>query len=185
MMPKKNPGLQAGLRETAGFSLVEVLITVSLFAILFTACFIVLLSGSKSWEINSTKMQVQQELRKAVDWIKEDMFDAGQSTITNVPADGSWYSTITFKVPTGVSGNAPVWSSSTTQFVLGGGATANQLQEITGGVTRILANKIQSLQFRRQSTSPGIVEVSVQAQKTSTKGTLVTMSTSFKVKLRN
>lgn len=184
-MSKRNPGWQAGLRNTAGFSLVEILVTLLIFSVLFTASFIVLLSGSKSWEINSTRMQVQQELRKAVDWIKEDMFDAGQSTITNVPADGSWYSTITFKTPTGVSGNTAVWSSSTTQFTLGSGADANQLQEITGGVTKILANNIQSLQFRRQSTSPGIVEVSVQAQKTSTKGTPVTMSTSFKIKLRN
>lgn len=166
-----------------GFTLVEVLMTVVIFAVLFGVCFTILLSGSDSWQVNSTQMQLQQNLRRAMNWIKEDLIEAGQSTITNVPANGSWYNTITFSVPSGVSGNAITWASPSIQFLLGG-ASSNELQR-TSGTTKTVAQYIQSLQFRRQATSPTIVEVSLQAQKNSVKGTPVTMTKSFKVKLRN
>ena len=175
----KNRGHQRFL-STRAFTLVEVMISVAIFTILFGACFTVLLSGSDSWQVNSAEMQLQQELRKAMDWLKEDLAEGGISTITNVPADWNWYSTITFKAPSGVTSGAITWGSNTIQFVL----SSNQLRRIEGATTKVIAQNISSLQFRRQASTPHLVEVSLQAQKSSIKGT-ISKTLSFKVQMRN
>jgi|GEM_PF-1114362 len=172
-------------KSLLGFTLVEALTTVLLFSIILGVCFMILLSGTDSWHVNSAKVEVQQEVRKAADWIKQELIQSGSSTITNVPADSSWYTAITFKTTTGVSGGSISWSSETIQFLLGSGATANQLIRRSGSTDKVCAQGIQTLQFRRQASTPSVVEVNVEAQKTTPKGTTLTATSNFKVKMRN
>ena len=172
------------LQSARGFSLVEAIVTVVLFSIIGGACFAIFLSGADSWQVNSVKLELQQELRKAADWMRQDLWEAGVSTITNVPADGSWHTTITFRVSNGVSGGNILWSTNTIQFLLGG-TNNSQLQRQSGAQTKILAQDMQTLQFRRQATTPNILEMSFAAQKRTTKGALLTQNTTFKITLRN
>lgn len=174
----------SGLQAAQGFSLVEVIVTVVLFSVIAGACFAIFLSGSDSWQVNSVKLELQQELRKAADWMRQDLWEAGVSTITNVPADGNWYPTITFRVSNGVSSGNILWSANTIQFLLGG-TNSNQLQRQSAAQTKIIAQDIQTLQFRRQAATPSILEVSLAAQKRTTKGALLTQNTTFKITLRN
>ena len=172
------------VKNQNGFSLLEVLIVVAIFTMLAAACSILLTAGYDSWRINKTQIELQQELRKATDWIAQELRIGGTSTITNLAADGTWRNTITFKISNGVvSGNID-WYIYTTTFVLGG-TSSNQLQRQSGLDTRIIANNISSLQFRRLASAPNIVEVSLQATKNTFKGNPVTMSTNFKVRMRN
>ena len=145
----------------------------------------ILLSGSESWQINSTKVEVQQEARKAGDWIKQELIQSGASTITNVPANGTWYTTITFKTAIGTSGGSISWSANTIQYSIVAAGTGRRLVRTSGGTTRVLAVSMQSLQFRRQAATPNVVEVNLQARKLTPKGTTLTNNSNFKVKMRN
>lgn len=168
-------------KVTSGFTVVEVIITVIIFVLIITISSMLLSTGSDSWDTNSIQTEIQQELRKAMDWMKNDLIQSGSSTITNVPADGTPYNTITFQVATGVTNGNIVWSSSTIQFLRSG----NDLQKISGTETKTLARDISSLTFRRQASSPNIVEVSLQVQKTTSKNKIIANTLNFSVKLRN
>lgn len=194
------------LGREQGTTLVEALITVLLFTMLFGAAVAVLLSGSDSWQVNSVMAELQQERRKAVEWMKMDLQQGGYSTITNVPADGAWYTTITFYTSNGVSSGNISWSSNTVNFALSGSPNY-QLIRTSGASSRVIATDIHTLQFRRLDEDddndgvldageddnsngildvrPSVVEVSITAQKNTLKGQTLTSSTTFEVKMRN
>ena len=168
-------------KNKRGFTLVEALLSALLFSILYGACVMVLIAGSNSWQVNNTKIEVQEEVRKAVNWMQGELVQAGVSTITNVPSDGTWYTTITFKTTTGVSSGSITWSSNTITYSL----SSNQLIRASGGVNKTIAQNIQTLQFRRQSTTPSLLEITMQGQKTTPKGTVLTASETLGIYLRN
>ncbi len=174
------------LKDRQGFSLVEVLVTVMIFAALTAAVATVLFVGQSSWQNNSVQAEMQQELRKAMDWMKGDLRETTATAITAGPtsADDTAYTSITFYLPTGVSGNAITWSANTTQFVLGG-TGANELHRIENSVTRVIAHNIQSLGFRRMAAAPNIIEIILQAQKNTIKGSTVTLNLTFDIQMRN
>ena len=172
------------LKRLSGISLVETLITVVIFSILVGGVYLTLTVGIGSWQANNVRVELQQELRKSMDWMIADLRQSGSSTITNVPADGNWYSTITFKTSSGVSGGNIVWSANTIQYIVGGN-NSNQLQRINGAQTKIIAQSIQSLQIRRQASTSNIVEISMQAQKNTSTGHQITNSLNFEAELRN
>ena len=192
--------IKGGMGSGKGFSLVEVLVTVLIFSGLAAAVNAVLLVGDASWQTNNVQMELQQELRKAMDWMKDDLRQTGSAAITNVPVNPapdavtypdpaddpaySWYSTITFRMVSGVSGGKITWDSGTVQFVLGG-TDSSQLQRVEGSTTKVIAQNIQSLQFRRLAAASNMVEVALQAQKDTFKGATINSSLEFKIQLRN
>jgi Tfp pilus assembly protein PilW len=185
LKPPKGFASLKRISSLRGLTLVEALVTVLIFSIILGATYTVLISGSDSWEVNNVRVELQQELRKAMDWMSQELREAGSASITNVLANGTWYTTITFRTATGVTGGTIDWSTDTIQYVLGG-ADANQLQRIKAGdPTKIVALNIQSLQFRRQASSSDIVEVALQARKSTPKGNQLNVNSDFKIQLRN
>ncbi|HQP10612.1 MAG TPA: hypothetical protein PKV41_04440, partial [Candidatus Omnitrophota bacterium] len=89
-----------------------------------------------------------------------------------------------FYLPSSVSGNVITWSANTTRFVLGG-TDGDQLQRIEGGTTKVIAQNITTLGFTRQPGSPDIIEVALQAQKNTIKGTSITADLTFEIQMRN
>lgn len=166
--------------DQQGFTMVEALITVALFTVLFGACVSILLAGNESWQVNKTKLQLNDEVRKAGSWIENELVQSGQSTITNVPADNTWYNTITFKTVTGVSSGSVTWSANTINYAL----SSNKLIRTSGGTTKTIAQNIQTLQFRRLSTATTLIEVSIVGQATTPRGTAVSTTDSIKIYLR-
>ena len=170
------------LTRKDGFTLVESVVTIAIFSLIAAGIYATMVAGDNSWNLNSIQIEVQQELRKAMSGMKDDLMQSGSTAINDVPADGTWYTSITFYRSDGVSGGKILWNSDTTQFLLSG----NQLQSIEGSTTKVIAQNIQSLQFRRLTSAPEMVEVTLQAQKSGLKGGgAVTDSLDFKVKLRN
>lgn len=150
-----------------GITLAEMMVTVIIFAFILGICYTLLISGSDSWETNSARVELQQELRKAMDWITQDLRQAGSASITDVPADGAPYTSITFRKAAGVSGGNLVWDASTTRYFL----TGTQLQRQVGALTAsVIAQNIQSVQFSRQASTSNIVTVSLQAEKKTPRG---------------
>lgn len=167
-----------------GTSLMEALVTVLIFVMIIGGVYASASVGESSWQTNSTKMELQQDLRKAMSWMKYELRQAGPSSIVDVPSDGVSQSDITFKIPSTVSGGSIVWETDTIRFLLGG-AQNNQLQKIKGGTTSILANDISTLSFTRYPAAPNVLEVSMLAQKETIKGIMISSNLNFKLQLRN
>lgn len=175
-------------RNQSGVTLVEALVTVIIFTVILGACYMLLISGTDAWEANDTKMQLQQDLRKALGWISEDLRQSGTGVISDVPADGTPYSSITFNKVSGVSGGAIVWDTSAVAYSLSG----TDLERQVGSQTpTVIAQNVSSLAFQRSSSTPKIVEVSIAAQEQTTRGKSMTgkayiqASEDFKIYLRN
>jgi prepilin-type N-terminal cleavage/methylation domain-containing protein len=168
-----------------GFTIVEVMMTVFIFVAVAGACYFSLNSGMRNWKVNNARLELQQELRKAMDWMTEDLRHSGtSSSVMNVPADDAWYTSATFRRATGVSGGSIVWSTDTYQYVLGGTGNTT-LQRIVGANTQVVATNVQSLQIRRLSVSPEIVEVRMRVRRPTIGGGFMEANNNFKVKLRN
>ena len=155
--------------------------SVFIFSLLSVACYTIMASSSSSWQVNRVRIELQQELRKSQNWMINELRQSGSSVITNVPAVGTLYTTITFRTANGVSGGSITWSTDTIQFLLSG----TQLQRSSGGTTKVLAQNISLLQFRRQAATPNLLEVTVQAQKKAPTSVTLSANLSFKVQLRN
>ena len=173
--------LGSNLNSQKGFTLPEVLVSTFIFAGVTAICLALLLAGTNAWKNNKVQNELQGETRKAMEWIKEDLRQSGVNGISNVPADGSNYTTITFQEVTGVTNGSAIWSASNFVYALSG----TDLQRTANGSTRTVAQNIQSLQFKRLLTTPNLLEVSLTAQGTTDGGRIITIASTVDVRLRN
>ena len=134
-LQRKNPG------SLKGFTLIEVMVTVLIFAILAGAINMVLLVGQSSWHANRVQIEILQELRKAMSLMEDELRETAQQKITAGPtvADGSASTSITFYAATGASGGAITWNANTTQYFLGedlnGNGSLDAGEDINGNGT--------------------------------------------------
>lgn len=178
----KNIGIK--ILNKKGISLVEVLVTLAIFSMMSASLYAAMSVGQNSWETNRVHIELQQEMRKAMEAMINDLRQASNSSIINVPADNQWYPTITFRKPTGVTSGSIVWDANTLQFVKGG-TDSDQLLRVYNGTTKIMCQYLDSMQFRRQSMSSNTLEVVLRAEDTTTKGVVIGYDLSFNVELRN
>jgi len=169
-----------------GFTLSETMITILIFGLLMGGCLFILTASFEAWRANSIKAEQGEELRKARDWITNDLILSGSSVVFTVPADGTWYNSITFKKITGITSGSITWDSNNTQYLLAG-TNPVQLQRISGATTKIIAQNIETLQFRRQSTTPKMIEVTMNAKQSNlvNKWSQIETSLNFQIELRN
>ncbi|HOY09201.1 MAG TPA: prepilin-type N-terminal cleavage/methylation domain-containing protein [Candidatus Omnitrophota bacterium] len=167
--------------RASGLTLVEILVTVVVYSIVITAAYSVLTSGIMTWQVNNVKVELQQDLRKAMDWMMLDLRQAGAVSIDDVPVSNSWSTVITFSVANGVSGGVTIWTSDKIKYYLSGTLLKRQY----GASVRDIAQDITVLQVRRPVSAPNTVEVNLQAQRQTIQGNTVPLSQSFVVKLRN
>lgn len=175
-------------KDHRGATLVEMMVTVIIFAFILTICYAILISGSDSWETNSARVELQQELRKAMDWVSQDLRQAGSVSITDVPANGATYTSITFRKSAGVSGGNLVWDANTTRYFLGGTGGTQLLRQVGSQAASVIAQNIQSVQFSRQASTANVVSVSLQTQKTTLRRKMLTAEAprlTLKIYLRN
>ncbi len=171
-------------RLIRGFTLVEVMVTALIFLILIGSVLTILAIGQSSWETGDVRVELEQELRKSMSWLSSDLRSAGVTTVTDVPADGAWYTSVTFRKPSDVANGMIVWETDTIQYVCGG-AGGRQLLRKTAGSARVVANNIISFQARRMSSNPRMLEVRVSADKRTFKGRLLTDALDLRFNLRN
>ena len=169
------------LVNNKGFSIIEVSVTFAIFAIMMTGLFMALSVGDSSWRSNFAKMSLQQDLRRAMEEMQFELREAGATSISNVPADGTWYSTISYQIPSGITSGDLVWDTD----VITLSVTNNRLQRVKGLTTKVLANDVQSVQFRRQAATSNLLEIDVQGQKTTAAGLVVDYDLDFQIGLRN
>jgi len=169
-----------------GFTLLEVMVTVLILSFLVGALYVSMNAGQRTWEVNRAQIDLQRELRKSMEQIKKDLFETGSAAIVDVPADDVWYTSITFHIPNTALNGSILWESNTFQYILGGtGLTELHRINSMGPATDIVAHDIQSVQFRRQSATPNIMEVALVGEDITLKGNSLTYQLNFELELRN
>lgn len=175
-------------KKRHGFSLVEVMVVIAIFSVIGGAIMSFLLIGGASWHSGDAQVQASEEVRKGMSAMVRELRQTRTSTITGVPADGLYYNSIIFRIPSDIDGDGDVitstgsveWSNPI-QYSLNNG----QLLRTISGTTTVLANNIMELQFRREEMVPDVLEISLRAQKTTLEGRVIQMNLKCKIKMRN
>ena len=173
-------------RNNKGFTLVEIIIVAFLFLIISAAIFSVLATGRNSFSAGESQMSVQQACRNSLDAMVKELRQAAALTISDVPANGTNYATITFQIPVSISATGPTWSANI-QYSLGG-LNGKQLIKTQSGNQKILGNNISTVNFSRSAANPNVVNISVTAQKNTFSGFTARQSAitlTSQVRLRN
>lgn len=169
-----------------GFTLIEIMVTSVVLAILVVALFLVLSIGQRSWLNADASIQLRQELARAIVVMSQELNETSPAKINltlNNPA-----SSITFKIPQDLNGDGSIvtatgdieWSQNITYSL----NAANRIQrQASAGAATIIANNISGLQFIR--TQNDIVQINLTAGKVSDTGRLIQDTGEIVVKLRN
>lgn len=173
------------------FTLIELMIVLLIFTIILGGILTVMTMGRTSWQSGNTQVVVQQEARKGIDKMVRELRQSRPDTIVGVPADDNFYSAITFQIPEDADGDNDViddsgnieWGNQISYSL--GGLGGQQLLRTEAGQVTVLANNIVSVQVRRQSSTPNIVEMRLQSQKTTIRGHLIEAFLNSQVMMRN
>jgi len=151
-----------------GMTLVETMITMLLFSIIIAAILATLAVARNSWQSGGSQLSVQQEARRGLNAMTEELRQLKLSTIAGVPADGGNYSSITFQIPQSITESGTTWSTNIQYSV--GGLNGAQLLRTQDGIQRVLANNVSLVNFTRYASAPATINISITAQKSTFPG---------------
>jgi len=184
------------MRLVKGFSLIELMIVSAIFVFLLGVILGFINFGNISWQSGSSKITVNQELRRGMEAMGRDLSQAKASTIS-IPPGGSSNS-ISFQMARDLNNDGAISLSSgvleglqpsdpyiTYSMVFNASAGFNQLIKTSNGSTSVLANYLTGLQFTRDLSSQNIIYISLSGEKSSIAGHLVKGSLSGRLILRN
>lgn len=140
-----------------GFTLVEVMLVVVIFSIMFTVTFDVLLTGRRSFDVASIRYDIQTNAALGLNNMARELKNSA-SLYVDVDAGGDW---VKFLVPIGYSQNGDIiWGADgQANHRIRYEVSGNQLvrdrfdtfDSIVNGTTRILANYVDDVDFNSQS----------------------------------
>ncbi|MFH1782841.1 MAG: prepilin-type N-terminal cleavage/methylation domain-containing protein [Candidatus Omnitrophota bacterium] len=166
-----------------GFTLLELMIVLAIFTVIMGSIFTALSIGKNSFYTGSVQVEMQQEARKGLDRMVKELRQTNNFVIPSLPADDIFYNTITFRLPvTDVNGYTN-WTSDVTYSL--GGLNGTQLLRMTVNGTEILANNINSIQFRRTTSTPNVIDIRIQAVKNTLIGHTIQAPLNCQVNMRN
>lgn len=158
-----------GFNNKRGFTVIELMTAMCIFAVLIVAIYSILLIGDSTTRTGLTYIELSQDSRLGIDRMIRELRSARRSTI-NIP-DGSY---ITFQVP----------GSDTLQYSLAG-IGGRQLIRTEGETTTVLCNNVQDIQFSPSPFSGSTIFITLETQKTSLSGRNLTRTSDISVKVRN
>ena len=123
-----------------GFTLVEILVSLLILSVVLAGIFAVLNVGQMNWNSSMSSLDLQQQVRQAMDGMSKEIRQSSFSNITINPDQGA----INFTVPIDITTN-PITYSSTINYYLNDNSQI--VREHPSGTTKILANDISNLSF--------------------------------------
>jgi prepilin-type N-terminal cleavage/methylation domain-containing protein len=170
-----------------GFTLVEILVAVSIFLILVLAVFAVMDVGRGAWITGNASVELRQEIIKAFMRMESELKETRPAQI-DLPIDSSNPS-LTFRVPQDNDGDLTIlnsagnveWSGNITYAL----NAFNQITRTASGVTTIIANNILALVFTRPASPDDLLQIDINAQKVSATGKVTRDSGQITIKMRN
>ncbi len=176
--------------STAGFTFPELLVSILIFSIIAGAIATTIMTGRNLWLTNTVQIDLQQDLRIAEYNIQQDLSQTSPSAIIDVPADGSTYNTITFRIPSGEGGDGSLtWPNETIQYLLGGTDSKQLIRQIEESSviqeSRIISSNIETLRFKRETNTENLIETSLVAKGSDAFADKTTLAYTFNVLLKN
>lgn len=156
------------------FTLIEVLISIVIFGLLIVSIYSVLNVGSNTYYTETGLSSLQQEARRALEWMTRELRESTSRTISVIDANND---RITFNTIT--ASNIQYYRDR--NDINGDGVTNQVIREYPAGIRKILANDITKLKF---SESSNFLEIQLEAGKTSMRREL-SFPLKGKVNLRN
>ena len=166
-----------------GFSLIEFMIVLLIFSIIMGSVFSVMTVSKTSWYSGSTQIEVQQETRRGMDRMVKELRQTNPTKITGVPANGTPYNSISFRLSVVDANGNTTWSS-TINYSLGG-LNNQQILRTENSQQEVLANNIINLQFERSVSTSNVLEINLLSQKSIILGHNIGTSLTSQIKLRN
>ena len=112
------------------------------------------------------KTLLAQQIHKVLEHLMFDLYDVGESTIQQVPADGQWHTRIVF---------AHAGRDVRVEYQL----RAGHLWRLNNGNALLIADHIGAWRIRRQKATPDILEVQIEARDN------VSLLSNLKIKVRH
>jgi len=138
-------------------TLVEGLFCAALLPLIMGACFTLLRTGWDSWQISSAQTGLSQGLYQGMARMTGDLRQSGTSVISNVPADNTLHTSITFTMAQNATDLGTVWGTSVTYAL--GGPNGDQLIRTQNSQSQTIAAGITSLEFSRQTAAPNVINI--------------------------
>lgn len=177
------------------FTLLETLVVLGIFTLMFTVTFEILSANRRSFDIGLTKQDVENQARLGLESMSRELYKTNSSHVT-ITVDTGSNSIITFQVPIGYdTGGSLIWGADEAGEPSTGGwqirYSLNAGQQLIREVldtsnnlvnTRVLANAVNSLTF---SLSNNLLNINLTAQKTALGGRVLSQGFSSQVTFRN
>ncbi len=171
-----------------GFTLIEILLAVSIFLILILVSYSVMDVGRNAWFINNASGELRQEIIRSFMRMEREIKETNHSQVSL--SIGESNSTFTFKVPQDrdmdgaiLDSNGNIeWSDDIT-YALDSGA--KRITRTALNVTAILANDIVDLRFSRPVASSTRLQIDITARKTSAVKREIQEAGQIIIKMRN
>lgn len=185
------------MKKERAVTLVELIVSIAIFAMVALGLIIVLNYTRGSIEIFQTTSSLEEEIQNALNVMTNELRQTRAAKITAGPvnADGLWYNSISFAIPYDIDSDADIinatgameWSDQNPQnWTVSYAFSGTQLRRTAGDNRNpILANNITSVSFRRQIATPGLIDVSVSGQMTTYLNRTVQISITDSVEMRN
>ncbi len=170
------------MKNKKGFSLLELLMSISIFSFVCLVVFGVYQVGMESWDLVYAQSALMGEARVGIEKMNKELRTSNLSNI-----DSSSSTQLRFKIPTAVNSSTGAISSWSNWIRYSrGGVGSNQLLRTDEGTNAntVLANDVTNLQFTANS-NPSTISIAVTTQKSTTNGTVIPVSLSSTVDLRN
>lgn len=183
------------MKKLTAFTLLETLVVLALFSMLFALVFNILMPGRTAWDIGSTKQDLQNQLRRAIEDMLEELCQSNFARVTISNGSSCTNCVITFQVPIGyeASGSGMLnWGAEANtdywiRYTVNGNQLLREIREIKTGFdnlvsTRVLGNYVRDLTF---SLSGSRLTVNLTLQKTTSAGQVLSENLSSGVSFRN
>ena len=184
--------LLAQLNKRNSFTLVESLVAAFILIVIITALFLVLNIGDLSNTVSGAKLELQQEVRRAMDWMVKDLRQTDRMRLLcidsngnpnqqfNSLADKEVFTDPVFPISTGYDGTSIIWSSNQ----IGYSFDAVNKKIIRSNTTQTWEfNNIFNLEFRKISLN--LLHITISGETTARGNIRPTFNLEEEVKLRN
>lgn len=149
------------IQRARGLTLLEMAIASALVSLILGSVLTVLLMGQQSFGVGSHRMVVNMETRRALESMTRELAESRGDPlwVTFPPANGQWYTRVTFAIPQDGDGDGTVFQRGTTQlespsqWVTYERRGRNQLIRDGGLSQTVLGSQVTSVRFRRPTAS--------------------------------
>ncbi len=165
-----------------GFTLIELMVVITVFLIIISSIFAVLVGGKRAWFISEAQIDINNDARRAIQRMTQELSQTAPSrfTITNISANED---RIIFQTASSYAARVVVWGDQI-QYSLGGVDGAQILRtDLNTAAVEVLASHVTRLLFT--STGTDLLNMTVQITRQSLKGDNQQLQLTSQVAVRN